>query len=477
MSYKGLRTKAATHIKAAKEALATGDMEKYQSEKAAADVIKSQIEGFEALDNLSDGLEVEDTPEPTKTADRLPFDAQDAPEEEEVADVNKSVYVMRYGDMSDAEEVVIKDLHGSTKNYREKLDIQKAAFRHYLLQGFRGMSAEHERIAKTMILLPSQIREDIRTGLSVKAMKATVLQNSVSDTAGVLTPEDYRQEMVKGLAQFNVFRKYARVISTNRDRVEMPYVKGAGDQYSSNVRVTWTEETLTDETVTATNPDFGMIEIPVHDVMASTYVSRNNIADSAFDVVALLIELFGESFGVDEENRFFTGAGGNSPLGILSGRSGSDITPGDNISTVNSGAAATYSYDGLVDLIYSLPQQYRRNARLFGSRTAHSAIRKLKDNENAPLFVNPVTAGEVGTVLGYGVEESESLPAVAANSHSLIYGDLKAYTIVERSGMTITRVDQTEGTAGKNRVAIFAHRRVGGLVTEPYRLKVLKTAS
>lgn len=77
--------------------------------------------------------------------------------------------------------------------------------------------------------------------------------------------------------------------------------------------------------------------------------------------------------------------------------------------------------------------------------------------------------GEPAAFLGVPILETENMPAVGATNYPLIYGDLRGYLIVDRVGMSVERVQDAD-TAGKNKVAFFARRRLGGEVIEPYRI-------
>jgi len=71
---------------------------------------------------------------------------------------------------------------------------------------------------------------------------------------------------------------------------------------------------------------------------------------------------------------------------------------------------------------------------------------------------------------------SQALPTVAANAYPFIFGDMRGYLIADRVGMTVQRVEDTD-TVGKNKVAIFARRRLGGQVIMPWMFRALKVSA
>ncbi|MDE3097825.1 MAG: phage major capsid protein, partial [Chloroflexota bacterium] len=58
--------------------------------------------------------------------------------------------------------------------------------------------------------------------------------------------------------------------------------------------------------------------------------------------------------------------------------------------------------------------------------------------------------------------------------YPIIFGDIAGYTIVERVGMSVRAL--MEPYAETNTVSLLARRRVGGFLSEAYRVKVLKCA-
>lgn len=273
-----------------------------------------------------------------------------------------------------------------------------------------------------------------------------------------------------------VVRSRARVVNTIRDSAEWPKLEGGNSQYTSAVRVTWVDEIPASATVAQTNPTFGMYRIPVHTVMARTDLSRNLVEDAAFNMQAITAELFAEAMAVDEDQKFLTGTGGGTPRGILGNRSGANETPETGIDSVNSGAAAALTADGLVDLAYGLHAQYRGNAVHVGARLTHRDVRKLKDGNGDYLWQRGLAAGEPPTLLSYPFLESESMPAIGANNYPIIFGDMKGYLIVDRVGMSVERVEDTT-TKGTNTIALFARRRLGGQVVEPWRFQGHKVSA
>ena len=498
MNLKELRAEFGQLVSSAKQALedstqlnksgksdeATVKFADYETYSEKANVLKSQIEAAVKLEDLTVADEKEDSPDPAteKSADpvRLPF-SEDTDEvtksldtEEEPKDgFNSPAYVLRYGKEDEAVKAILKDVYGN--DYAQKRYDQQNAFIKYVRAGDSAIDRNETNLLKTLIMLPDQIKKDVHQDVGVDVIKAT-LQESLNDLGGYLVPEDYRALMIKRLMGATIIRPLARVVSTNRDAVEYPRLEGGDNRYTSAVRVTWVDEVPANASVAETNPTFGMTRVPVHTVMARTDISRNMLEDSAFNVVDEISMLFAEAAAIDEDVQFIQGNGGGLPKGILGDRTDGDLTPVAGVETIATGASSTMQADGLIDLAYALPQQYRANAKMVASRTTHRDIRKLKDTQNRYIWEDNYQTGQPATILGYPALESESVPAVAAGDYPVIFGDFSGYLIVDRIGMTIERVTDVT-TVGTNKVALFMRRRLGGQVIDPWKFKAQQVSA
>jgi HK97 family phage major capsid protein len=273
-----------------------------------------------------------------------------------------------------------------------------------------------------------------------------------------------------------VVRQNARVITTTRDSVEWPRQEGGNTYYTSAVRVTWVEELPTSATAASTNQTYGMLRIPIYTVLARTDLSRNLLEDAAFNMLDVLAGLFSEAMAIDEDNQFLTSTGGGTPSGILGARTGAEVNPVTGVATAVSGNASLITADGLFDTVYAVAAQYRQNARWALNRTTQRDIRKLKDGNGRYLWQDSIQANQPPQLLGYPVAESEQLPSIGANAFPALFGDFGGYIVADRVGMTVERI--TDATlVGQNKVALFARRRLGGAVAEPWRFAANKIST
>jgi HK97 family phage major capsid protein len=220
-------------------------------------------------------------------------------------------------------------------------------------------------------------------------------------------------------------------------------------------------------------PTFGMAS-------AKPQASEESLDDLFFDVESWLQMSVAEAMAQGEGAAFVSGNGTKKPTGFLAGPAPVATADGGRafgtLQYIASGQAAAMptSTDVFYDLIYSLRARYRNNARWVTSKLVLAAMRKYKDSTGQYLWQPTLTASQPDTFMGYGITEAEDMPAVAANSTPIAFGDFKeGYLICDRVGMRMTRDEIT--TPGF--VKFYVRKRVGGKLRNTQAIKLLKIAA
>lgn len=302
------------------------------------------------------------------------------------------------------------------------------------------------------------------------------LSEGLDSEGGIWVPEDFRTEVIKKLPGMTALRGLARVVPTSRDKVSFPLEDyTTDDKYTSSMRMTWVDENpATDSETDASNNDPGQIEIYVRTGMMGKLISNNLLEDGAFDIMSYVQELMAEGFGLGQNDAFLNGNGIGKPWGLFN--SANPQFP----STVVSGNASLVTADGLIDLFYGLPKQYRNSASwLMNSQTA-KAVRKLKDAQNRYLWDamsdgGVASAGDKDNLLGKKVNIDEFCPDVAANAYPIAFGDYRGYYIIDRVGMSIQVL--REKYAERNQIKLLGRIRVGGNLAEKFRVRLQKIST
>jgi HK97 family phage major capsid protein len=172
---------------------------------------------------------------------------------------------------------------------------------------------------------------------------------------------------------------------------------------------------------------------------------------------------------------FVSGDGVNKPKGLLkytaTDEGGLDAAlrhPLGPVEEVPTGAAADLTREGLINLIYDLPEDRSQGAALYANRKTHAIIRQMEDGDGRLLWQPSFAAGEPATILGQPIRELSGLPDVAAGTIPIVYGNMaEGYRIFDRVGMTMLRDPYTN----KPYVMFYIRKRVGGGLWNPEWLR------
>lgn len=345
-------------------------------------------------------------------------------------------------------------------------------------EGHLGMDAK-QLAAVSSVDYKQAYRKYLRKGIhGLSSMELKTLQEGIDSSGGYLVPEDILNAIIEKRPTPTRVMGMVQTLSTARDQMVIARVNYTTDDiYTTGIRSTWTGEIPSSSTVhRVTDPAFGQLRIPVHTNMMSLPITNDMIEDSAFPLISWASGKFAETIDLLKDNSILNGTSVGQPAGILYSPGGTGQP-----AVVNSGHASTLLADGLIDLSYSLPEQYDENARfLFNKTSTGKAIAKLKDSQNRYLFGmgyqdSGLVNGRPTELLGYPYAFSQFMPDVAANAYPIIFGDFRGYILLNRIGFSIQVLDQPY--AESNQVVLLGRVRFGGQVAEPWRLKIHKVSA
>jgi len=292
------------------------------------------------------------------------------------------------------------------------------------------------------------LSESERKSLDGVAAEMKTLQLAPDTLGGYLAPTEYVREIIKTVVELTPFRAAARIRQTTQKAIQLPRRTGT---FSAQ----WVQETGTKSETTGLT--YGMDEIPTHEMYALVDITNQMLEDAAFNMEAEVRAEATEQFAKAEGTAFLSGSGVGRPFGFLNNAS---------IATVNSGAAAALTADGLLLLYYGIKTDYARAALWMLNRSSIGQIRRLKDNDNQYLWAPGLSAGVPNTINGAPYVEAPDMPDVAASAKPVAFGDFRrGYVIVDRIAMEMLRDPYTQATSGA--VRMIFRRRVGGQVVLP----------
>jgi HK97 family phage major capsid protein len=295
-------------------------------------------------------------------------------------------------------------------------------------------------------------------------MRQKALANTSDAGGGFFVPEDFQATVIKKIANVANVSALVSHQATSRDVLRWPTVKYTTDDIdNSALAMTWEDES---DSVTTTDPTpLGSVSIQVKRARGLVLVDRELLEDSAVDVLSLLSSLIADKASVDLDRQYTIGPGGKRPEGFMTNA---------DISTTNSGSSGAFTFDGLMDLVHAVPEQYVADGTFMLKRLSMGLIRKLKDTTNRPIWEPSQQAGLPATLLGYRLKTNEHIAAAAAASRSAIFANFKQlYMVADKSGLAIQRLD--EKYADADQVGFIFRLRTGGAVVAPWagRIQVL----
>ncbi len=225
-------------------------------------------------------------------------------------------------------------------------------------------------------------------------------------------------------------------------------------------------------------PSLDRISIPIRDIYANPLASQDLIDDAAFDVAAWLEDEAGIVFAELEGEAFISGALPTRPRGILSYPTVTNASYAwGKVGYIASGKAGAWAEtnpaDAIISLQGALKGAYQNGASFIMNAAVMSDVRKFQTSYGY-LWQPSFQAGTPQTLLGKPVYIDDNMPAIAANTLSIAYGDWKrAYAIRDRQGIKVLR----DPYSTKGFVEFYTTKRVGGGVRNFEAYKVMKFAA
>lgn len=292
----------------------------------------------------------------------------------------------------------------------------------------------------------------------------TDIQNAAGTTSGsvggYLVPEGFRTKLVEAVKSIAAMRQVAEVITTETGNT-LPW---------PTVDDTANEGVIIGENVQNTEQDFTFGTKQLEAYMYSSTIVRVSfqmLQDSAFDLDTWLAKGLGQRIGRIQARHFTVGAGTTEPDGIAT-----SATAGV---TGVTGQTTTVGYDDLMALSESIDPAYIEggNCNWMMSQDARKMVRKIKDDQNRPLWEPSLAKGAPDSLLGHGVVLNNYVPVPAANAKSILFGDFReAYVIRDASDMALLRL--TERYADYFQVGFVAFQRSDGTMQNAGAVKAWK---
>jgi len=307
------------------------------------------------------------------------------------------------------------------------------------------------------------VRKGKDDGLAELQQKA--LQTTVESDGGYAVPEELDRTIIELLRDESPMRQVCGQMTIGTaDYKKLANLGGAGSGWVGEVA----------ERPPTGTPTLAQVVAFMGEIYANPQATQTSLDDLFFDAEKWLNGEVATEFAEREGSAFLLGDGVNKPKGLLAYAMdlASDKTRVfGKLQNVKSGTAGDFDADDLVKLVHTLKKGYRRQALWMLSTMSLFKVRTFKDAQTGAYIWQPgLQAGQPSSLLGYGVEENEDMPEVAADANAIVFGDFKrAYTVVDRLGTRVLRDPYTN----KPNVGFYTTKRVGGMLTDSRAVKVL----
>jgi HK97 family phage major capsid protein len=313
------------------------------------------------------------------------------------------------------------------------------------------------------------LRKGDDDGLAALQKKA---YNITTDAdGGYAVPEDLDRDILSQLVDVSPIREIAnvRTVSTS-DYKKLVNVHGTASG--------WVDE---DDARTGTaGSSMAQVTPFMGELYAYPQATQQMLDDVFFNAEQFIIDECATEFARAEGAAFVSGDGVKKPKGFLSYATAATADGSRAFGTlehlvtgVAGGWAASNPSDILITLVHKLKAGLRANARWVMNKSLLAEIRTFKNVDGDYIWRPGLEAGQPDRLLGYAVTEAEDMPAKAASSLSIAFGDFRrGYTIVDRIGTRILRDPYTN----KPYVGFYVTKRVGGMVVDSQAIKLLKFA-
>lgn len=376
------------------------------------------------------------------------------------------MYNLKYGGKSDDEtkKLVMDEVAGG--NYRQFVWMQNNAFMKYIRFGTDMLDVSDVKLLKNQVFAPSHVMKALKDGLDLSMVKDTMVEAQGS-LGGFAVPPNMQENIARRLPGLTAVRgNGATVITLARgNSIEVPFYSGGDSRYTGNIRGQWGSETV--------NPGEQNATLGMKTLMADIYTYKIPMSTSLVEDASNLVDLVENdivvTLAIDEDEVFLIGDGVGKPLGWLpSGANSLSLTE------INSGAAAALTTAGIKALKRGLASQYRGMGVFVANSDTYGDIEALTVSGTGSDFAFG-DLSESGELLRRPALESEAMPDVAANAFSVLFAAMSGYYIVDRAGLTVMRMQ--DSNTGINKIELHVRKRVGGRPVETWKAAVQKVAS
>jgi HK97 family phage major capsid protein len=304
-------------------------------------------------------------------------------------------------------------------------------------------------------------------------MVSKLMSESVDTEGGYLVPEEFRNMMIMYDAEDTLVWQRSTVWPMGGEKIQFPKlqqnpdVQDAGFDNFAGVTFDWVEE---GGEKPETEPNFGMVEMIVHELAGYTEITNTLLDDSVINLVNYLTRLFRSAWYWYTDKSFIQGTGGKQPLGIINDPS---------ILTVFRQTADTIEVQDVLNMESRMPAVFDNNAVWFITKQGRAALRGQTVTSSSKELVlqemyTDLAKGYDMTILGKPAFLADGKIPALGSTGDLILGTWTWYYIGFRQDFSMD--SSRHYKFRNNRTALRCSGRLDGQAAIPQAFVALDAA-
>lgn len=346
----------------------------------------------------------------------------------DIADLRAEVKTFVDRETREKEDAQLREAHADVFGTEKVLAKQEENFSQRFAAWARGEvrgDTDFEGKANTlsMDLRPAhRIMDMLRQGATHADVRALLWDTgSIASGVPTTTANTIYQLMTAGIAAFRM--PTTKLTTDGGETMYFPRINAHG---------IGTQVIAQGTAIGGTDPTFLRMQLDAYKYGQLVQVSSETITDNGFDVLGFVAGNVARAVAQVADADLVVGTGSGEPQGMMGA-----VTVGAAGTVATGGTLITPTFENLVDLKYSVNDQYRQSpAVAFLMRDATAAIiRKIRDGAGGtvgqPLWqMSPymgLNTGQPDTLLGDPVYIDPNVASCASNARIVTYGDWNAY--------------------------------------------------
>ena len=315
-----------------------------------------------------------------------------------------------------------------------------------------GDDSQREDEAKSQIETYTRAFWKAQKGEVLTPEESRSLNTGTAEKGGYLVPESFAETIIMKCEE----KSYIRDLATTSKSTSIENLPVEGDDGEN----AWIDE---EGTYPESDPTISQVQLAAWKTGRIIKVSEEAMQDTVPAIEGYVATKFSKSTTKAEESAFVSGDGVKKPTGFL------------ETAEVGKTAASTTAFtaDEIIDIEYSLDEDYAQNAYWMMNRNTLSMVRKLKDADGNYIWSKGL-AGEPDTLDGYPIRVNKHMPDVATGTKPIAFGDFSYYHIKDRLVMDLKRLDEKYSDTGH--IGFRITKRVDGKLVLPEAVKTLQMA-